>query len=297
MPVNFKKVKKILWIILFANTAVAVLKVIVGSIINSSSMIADGFHSFTDGSSNIVALIGVHFASKPIDEDHPYGHGKFEMLAGLFIAGMLFMLSGKIILDAAKRIFDPVLPDITLESLLVLLFTLIVNIFVSSFEYKAGKKLNSQILISDSMHTRSDIFISIGVLAALIGIKLGLPPIVDPLLSFIVAGFIIHTAYEIFTANSDILVDRVAVDANKIKEIVLSFAEVKDVHKIRSRGSSNDLHIDMHIMTEPSLSVEESHELIHQIEDKIKYELNKNVQLIAHIEPYKIKRRQKNANN
>ncbi|NLZ92984.1 MAG: cation transporter [Firmicutes bacterium] len=286
MSSNFTKVKKVLWIILFANIAVAALKVIVGTVISSTSMIADGFHSFTDGSSNIVGLIGVHFASKPVDEDHPYGHGKFEMLAGLFIAGMLLMLSGKIVMDAVSRIFNPVLPDITLESLLVLLLTLVINIFVSTFEFKAGKKLNSQILISDSMHTRSDIFITIGVLATLISIKLGLPPIVDPLASFIVAGFIIHTAYEIFTANSSILLDKVAVDANIIRDIVLSFEQVKDAHKIRSRGSKNDLHIDMHIMLEPGLSVEESHELIHLIEDRIKDEIKQKVQLIAHIEPY-----------
>ncbi|NMB28065.1 MAG: cation transporter [Tissierellia bacterium] len=283
---NFNKVKQVLWIILFANLAVAVLKIIIGTIIKSTSMTADGFHSLTDGSSNIVGLIGIQLASKPVDEDHPYGHRKFEMLAGLFIAGMLFVIGGRIIINAIDRLRNPVLPNVTIESLVILLLTLCINIFVSTFEYRKGKKLNSQILISDSMHTRSDIYVSIGVLATLIGIKMGLPHVIDPIASFIVAGFIFNAAYEIFKDNSDILVDKVVVDTDKIRSIVLSFEQVKDAHNIRSRGSENDLHIDMHIMTEPNLSVEESHELIHSIEERIRNDINKNVQVIVHIEPF-----------
>ena len=283
---NFNKVKQVLWIILFANLAVAVLKIIIGTIIKSTSMTADGFHSLTDGSSNIVGLIGIQLASKPVDEDHPYGHRKFEMLAGLFIAGMLFVIGGRIIINAIDRLRNPVLPNVTIESLVILLLTLCINIFVSTFEYRKGKKLNSQILISDSMHTRSDIYVSIGVLATLIGIKMGLPHVIDPIASFIVAGFIFNAAYEIFKDNSDILVDKVVVDTDKIRSIVLSFEQVRDAHNIRSRGSENDLHIDMHIMTEPNLSVEESHELIHSIEERIRNDINKNVQVIVHIEPF-----------
>ena len=284
---NYNKVKQLLWIILFANLTVAVMKILVGTMIKSTSMVADGFHSITDGSSNIAGLIGVHFASQPIDQDHPYGHGKFEMMAGLFIAGMLFVISGKIIMAAINRFINPVMPDITLESLLVLLLTLCINIFISNFEYRKGKALNSQILISDSMHTKSDIYVSAGVLLTLICIKSGLPPIIDPITSLIVAGLIIYTAYEILSANGGILLDKAVVDPSTIRKIVLSFEKVKDAHNIRSRGSKSDMHIDMHIITEPELSVEECHELIHNIEKKIRNEINQNIQVIAHMEPLK----------
>jgi cation diffusion facilitator family transporter len=147
-------------------------------------------------------------------------------------------------------------------------------------------KLGSKILISDSMHTRSDIYVSTGVLATLTGIRAGLPPIIDPIASLIVAGFIFYAAYEIFKDNSDVLVDKVAVDIKKVRDITLSFVEVKDTHNIRSRGSGNDLHIDMHIMTEPDMSIEESHKLIHSIEEKMREEISENVQVIAHLEPY-----------
>ncbi|OGO77346.1 MAG: cation transporter [Clostridiales bacterium GWB2_37_7] len=286
----YKKVRQVLWVILFANLGVAILKIFFGTIINSASMTADGFHSLTDGSSNVVGLIGIRLASKPVDEDHPYGHRKFETLTGLFISGMLFFIGGKIIIDAINKIMNPVIPSITLESLVMLLATLCINIFVSVFEYKKGKSLGSQILISDSMHTRSDIYVSIGVLVTLISIKIGLPPIIDPIASLIVAGFIIHATCEIFKDNSDVLVDKVAVDTEKIRDIILSFEQVKDAHKIRSRGSENDLHIDMHIMTEPDMSVEESHKLIHSIEEKLRELINKTVQVIAHLEPFEEKR-------
>lgn len=287
MSSDFKKVKQILLIILFTNLLVAVLKIIMGNIINSTSMTADGFHSLTDGSSNIIGLIGIHFASKPVDEEHPYGHKKFEILAGLFISVMLFLIGAKVVLEAINRLFNPVMLKITLESLLVILLTLFINVIVCFFEYRRGKKLNSQILISDSMHTKSDIFISLGVLISIICIKLGLPSVIDSIVSFVVAGFIFHTAYEIFIFNSGILVDKAVVDTETIRSIVLSFEEVKDIHKIRSRGSENDIHIDMHIMIEPNISIEASHQLIHSIEEKIRQDVNNNIQLIAHLEPYK----------
>lgn len=286
MADNFRKVKQVLWLILFANLTVAVLKIIIGTAIKSTSLTADGFHSFTDGTSNIVGLIGIWFASKPVDEDHPYGHRKFEILAGLFIAGMLFIIGERIVLNAIDRLINPILPQITLESLIVLIITLCINILVCKFEYNRGKKLNSQILISDSVHTKSDIYVSVGVLLTIAGIKLGLPPVIDPIISFIVAIYIFYASYEIFKYNSGILVDKAALDVDEIKDIVLSFEQVKDVHNIRSRGSQNEIHVDMHIMTEPNLSVEKSHELIHSIEDELRERINTNLHLIAHLEPY-----------
>lgn len=287
MKDNYKEVSKVLWIILFANLFVAFLKISIGIIIKSNSMTADGLHSITDGSSNIVGLIGIYFASKPIDEEHPYGHKKYEMIAGIFISIMLIVVGIKVIVEGIQRLINPVKPNVALPYILILLLTISINIFVSIYEYKAGHKLNSQILISDSAHTKSDVFVSIGVLITLISIKLGLPPVIDSIVSFIIAGFIFYAAYEIFKDNSNILLDSAIVDTDRIIEIANNFDSIKDVHKVRSRGSNNDIHIDMHIMTDPELSVEKSHELSHLLETKIKEEINPNLQLIVHIEPYK----------
>lgn len=283
---NYKKVKEVLWIILFANFAVALLKIIVGTIIKSASMTADGFHSLSDGSSNIVGLIGISLASKPKDKEHPYGHNKFEVISSLFIGAMLVFIAIKIILDAVNRFSDPVTPTISITSLIALIITLCINIFVSKYEYKVGKKINSHILISDSMHTRSDIFVSIGVLCTLIGVKLGLPAIIDPIASLIVSVFILYSAFEIFKESTGILVDQAIVEEDLIREIIAMFEEVKDVHEIRSRGSLNYVYIDMHILVEPTITVENSHDLMHQIEMVIKERVNNSAQVIVHIEPF-----------
>ncbi|MGO0834590.1 cation diffusion facilitator family transporter [Clostridioides difficile] len=283
---NYKKVKQVLWIILFANFAVALLKIIIGNQIKSYSMTADGFHSLSDGASNIVGLIGIFFASKPKDKNHPYGHKKFEIITSLFISGMLFVIAIKIILSAVLRIANPVVPAITIESLIALIITLFINIFVCMYEYRIGTKLNSYVLILDSLHTRSDIFVSLGVLVTLVGVKLGFPVIIESIVPIIISAFIIYSAYGIFRPSIGILVDRVAVDEDYIKEIVFEFNEVRDVHNIRSRGSKSSIYIDMHVMVDPFISVEQSHDLTHKIEKQIQEEINENAQVIVHIEPF-----------
>ncbi|MBU5307230.1 cation diffusion facilitator family transporter [Clostridioides mangenotii] len=283
---NYKKVNQVLAIILFANLTVAILKICIGNSIKSASMTADGFHSLSDGTSNIIGLIAVFFASRPKDENHPYGHKKIEAIASLIIGLMLLFIGIKIIFTAFYNLQNPVELSISTLSLVIMILTLTVNIFVSAYEFKVGKELNSQILISDSVHTRSDIFISIGVLFTLLGVRLGLPGIIDPIVSLGVSVFIINSSYEVLKPSIGILIDGAAVDKSKIKELVFEFNEVKDVHNIRSRGSKNDLHIDMHIMVDPFISVEDSHKLAHRIEEEIKTEINKNTQVIVHIEPF-----------
>ena len=283
---NFNKVKRILWVILFANLSVAALKIVTGYLIKSTSLTADGFHSLTDGSSNIVALVGIQFASKPVDEEHPYGHSKFETLAGLFIAVMLFLLGLKIISRSIVNLMHPIAPTVSFASIAALLITLAINIFVARYEYQQGRKLNSILLISDSLHTKSDVFISIGVLLTLICIKIGVPPIIDPIASLVVSIFVLHGAYEIFTETSGVLVDQAAVAPMEVKNIIMSFPQVKNVHKIRSRGCDRSIHIDLHLLVEPLMSIESSHILMHDIEEKLSADLQKSVQAYIHLEPY-----------
>lgn len=283
---KFNEIKKVLWVILWANLFVAILKIVIGTSIQSASMTADGFHSLTDGTSNVIGIIGIGFALKPKDIDHPYGHKKFETLAGLGIAMMLFFVSINIIKESFSKFLHPSVPNVTSASIIALVITLIINIFVSTYEFRKGKQLDSDILIADSLHTRSDIFVSIGVLITLVGLKLGLPPILDPIVSLIVALLIIKAGYEIFKDTSAILVDKYVIDNNAIQNIVISFSEVKNIHKIRSRGRNDDMFLDLHVMVDENISVKEAHILSHKIENKIKEEINKNAEVIIHIEPY-----------
>ncbi len=284
---DYKKVRFVLWAIMLANFAVCALKLVVGTLIKSASLTADGYHSLSDGSSNIVGLVGIAMASRPMDEDHPYGHSKFETMAGLVIAGMLVVLGFEIVMGAVGRFANPVTPEVTLPSLIALLATLAVNIVVTTLERRQGKKLNSQILISDAMHTRSDIYVSLGVLVTLAAVKLGLPPIIDPIASLVVAGFIFYAAWGIFRNTSGVLLDRSAEDYNRIEAIALGVEHVKGVHKVRSRSAGADIFIEMHVQMDPELSVEASHTCIHKIIAEIRRQLDKPAaQVIIHTEPY-----------
>ena len=283
---KYKKVKNILLFILVANLAVTVMKIVVGSLTNSSSVLADGFHSLSDSASNIVGIVGISIAAKPKDKTHPYGHTKFEMLSSLFIGIMMAFIALKIIVEAILQIKNPETLNMTTVSFIILIITLIINIIVAKYEYSVGKKNNSYILISDSLHTRSDVYVSIGVLITLVCIKLGFPVIVDKLVSFVVGIFILHGAYEIFKSTIKILVDSAVIDENTISEVVVEFSEIKYIKNIRSRGCESDIYIDMDIMVEPDMTVEKSHELSHNIENTMREKINKNIQVATHIEPF-----------
>jgi cation diffusion facilitator family transporter len=282
---KYKSISNVLWIILFLNFIVAAAKIVMGTMINSGSMTADGFHSLTDGSSNVIGLIGIGAASKPVDKDHPYGHKKYETLTGLFIVGMLVFLGFKIISEAITKLMNPVIPEISTASFVVMFVTLCINIFVTRYEHRKGLELSSTILVSDAMHTKSDIYVTIGVITTLVAIKLGAPAVVDTIASVVVAGFILHAAYEVFKSASGILVDSQAVEAERIERVTLAQEGVKGVHKIRSRGTNDDIYIDMHVKADPNMSLVDSHKLMHEIEDAIRGELNCDVQVIIHIEP------------
>ena len=282
----YKKVKLVLWIILFANLGVAVTKIIIGYLINSASLSADGIHSMSDGMSNIIGIIGITIAVKPVDKKHPYGHKKSEIIASLFTGAMLFVLGIKIFMTGLDRFMHPEELNITTISLISLIITIIINFFVTIYENKKGKEYDSYILISDSIHTRSDILISLGVLISLLLIKIGVPIVIDPIISIIISFFIFRASYEIFKESINILLDSAVIDEEQIINVVNSFTEVKDIHKIRSRGSHNDMYVDMHIMIEANTSLEQSHALSHRIEDEIKKKINNKCQVIIHMEPY-----------
>ena len=272
-------------LLLGANLFVAIAKIIVGLIINSSSVMADGFHSTSDSASNIVGIIGITLASKPRDSKHPYGHKKFETISSIIIGLMLLLLGFNVIKGSIYKIFNPSNLEITFQSLVVILITLFINIFVAIYENKQGHKLNSQILIADSLHTKSDIFVSIGVLFALISVKLGLPPLVDTIASFIVAFFILHASYEIIKDNLSSLTDKIMIEEDTIIDILKEFKEIKDIHNIRSRGHYDYIFIDMHIKVDSTLNVNEAHKLVHDIEYTLSNKLDKKIDLIIHVEP------------
>lgn len=283
---TFKKIKEVLIIILVLNIIVALAKILYGMYIKSASMMADGYHSFSDSSGNIVGLVGIYLASKPEDKEHPYGHKKFETFSSIFISVMLFFVSFNILKEAYSRFITPVIPKITIDSFIIMIATLIVNIFVFTYEYNQGIKLKSDILVSDSLHTKSDIFVSVSVLVTLIALKFKVTPYIDPIMSVIIAVFIIRAGIEIIKHSSDILCDRIVVDSKKIHDIAVSIKGVLSCHQIRSRGREDDVNIDLHIMVDPNENIRDAHDIASELEEKLKKEIPGVTEVIVHIEPY-----------
>ena len=182
---RFREIKRILLQILLLNWAVAGAKIGYGLMTNFTSMTADGFHSLSDGGSNILGLIGITIACWPADNDHPYGHRKYETLFSLGIAAVLFYLCFNLISEGIRHMRSPHHPQIDIVTLLVMVLTTFVNILVMKYEHKEGKRLKSDILISDAMHTKADVFTSFSVIVAMAGVKLGLP-IVDPIVTIVI---------------------------------------------------------------------------------------------------------------
>jgi cation diffusion facilitator family transporter len=285
ITIHYGKIKKILYLVLVLNWGVAISKIMLGIFTRCASISADGFHSFADGTSNIIGIIGIHFACQPKDVDHPYGHRKYETFFSLGISVMLFILAFNIAKKGILRLGTNFTPEVNILSFSVMIITLLINIFVMSYEYKKGLMLKSDILTSDSMHTKADILTSVSVVFSLIFIKLGYP-IADSIVTIIISLFIAHAAYEIMKNGSAILCDSAAmIDDKKIVDIVLGIKGVKTCHKIRTRGRPDDIHLDLHVQVNPNMHVDDAHEISYAIEGAIKNSLPQITDVIIHIEP------------
>lgn len=281
---NYTKVRNVLLGILILNFAVAAAKIIYGMIIDASSMTADGYHSLSDGTSNIVGIIGIWIASKPADENHPYGHHKFETLATVVIGLLLFFIAFTILQGAYTRFKNPVIPKIDIPSFIVMIATLIVNIFISTYETRKGKELKSSILISDAKNTRSDIYVSISVIISLIASKFKFTTI-DTLVAVVIAILIIKAGLEVLIPSINILSDAAMIDKSIIYDYVIKFPNVIYCHEIRTRGKENHVSLDFHLGIDKNTTLEDAHDISHEIKDKILEKFNEIQEVIIHIEP------------
>lgn len=283
---TYREINKVLWQVLVLNWAVALAKIVLGSITGSASMAADGLHSLADGASNIVGLIGMRMASKPVDKDHPYGHKKYETLAAAAIGVMLFAVAAGVVRSAAGRMLHPTAPEITVLSLAVMIATMIVSVAVSRYEEMAGVKLQSDVLVSDAKHTGSDLFVSASVLVSLVAVWAGFPPVLDAVASVFIAGLIARSAWSICKDAFSVLVDQSRIDTEEIAMIALGVPEVCACHRVRSRGRDDDLKVDLHIQVRSRMSIKEAHHIGHEVEKRIRRQFTSVTDVVVHTEPY-----------
>jgi len=282
---HYKKIRRILIVILVLNWAVALAKLIYGLFSRCASMTADGFHSLSDGASNIIGIVGIHFACQPKDQDHPYGHRKYETLSSLVIAAILFVVAFNLAKEGISRLYNPTVPRIDAISFIVMVSTMALNFWVMHYERKKGEALRSDILISDSMHTKADIFTSASVIIALIVVKLGYP-LLDPLAATLISLFIAHAGYDIVKQSSAVLCDSAAIlDYKKIENIVLGIKGVRACHKIRSRGRPDDIYIDLHVQVSSNTHIDDAHKISYAIEEAIKNSIPEVTDVVVHMEP------------
>ena len=282
---HYRRIRRTLILVLVLNWLVALAKIIYGLFTNCESMTADGFHSLSDGASNIVGLIGIHFACQPTDKDHPYGHKKYETFSSLGVAILLFILAFNLAKDAIVRLHNPDIARVDIRSFIVMLLTMSINFWVMNYEHKKGRTLRSDILVSDAMHTKADIFTSLPVIISLIAVKLGYP-IMDHIVTIVISLFIAHAGLGIVKQGQAVLCDTAAIlDDKKIMDIVLGIRGVKTCHKIRTRGRPDDIYIDLHVQVNADMHIDNAHKISSAIEEAIKKRIPEVTDVVVHMEP------------
>ena len=277
-------IRRVLWITLFCNICVSGAKIAYGYFSHSVSITADGFHSVFDGVSNIIGFVGIYFASHPPDEEHPYGHRKIETICTIFIGVMMSLTC----LEIFKQVYESMKSEprvsVTTESFLIMIITLGVNIFVTTFEKRMGNRLNSEFLVADAQHSKSDIYATTGVIAGLILIRLGFTR-ADTIVGAIVGIFVARAGIVILKEAANVLADRRQVDTQEVKKIVCGIDNVVECHRVRTRGTNGCIFIDLHVTVSPDISVSEGHKIAHIAEERIKDNIKAVVDVVVHIEP------------
>jgi cation diffusion facilitator family transporter len=271
--------------VLFLNLAVAVAKIAFGYTSGAISILSDGFHSLTDTGSNVVGLIGVRAADQPPDEDHPYGHRKYETVAAAAVTVFLFLLVLEVLRNAFNHLSgrsEP--PEISIGGFVIMAITVAINLVVVRYESSEAERLGSEVLLADALQTRGDVWTSLAVIAALAGARAGLP-ILDPIAALVVAGFIGRALLEIGATTTRILSDRVVMSEADIERVVMSVPDVLGCHQIRTRGSADHVFLDLHVWLPATMALVDAHAVSHVVKDRLMAKYPQIADAVIHLEP------------
>lgn len=293
---RIRAIRRMLWVILFMNLGVALAKLVWGIVTHSSAMQADGFHSMFDGTSNVVGLVGMGFASRPADSDHPYGHGKYETYASAVIGAMLLFAAYRVGSTAVAGLFgDARAPEVDVISFVVMIGTLGVNLWITTWERRVGKQLGSAILVADASHTASDAVVSVGVIVSLVLVKFAHLPKADPIVALLVSCAIVYTAWEVFRQASATLSDSSRIPPSELCAAALEIAGVRGCHHARTRGSEAEVYVDLHIQVDPEETVARGHAIAETVERELCARYSQVADVLVHLEPYDDYQRAKTA--
>ena len=265
-----------------ANLAVMFAKAAVGLQTGSIAVLGDAVHSLADFANNIVAFIATRIAGAPPDQDHPYGHRKFETLAVFGIATLLSVLAIEIILGAIDR--EPRVISQQRWGLALMLGVLAVNIAVAAWENRWARRLDSDILRADARHTVSDVLTTVAVIA---GWQLAANGYrwLDALASIIVAAMILYLAYGLFQRAIPVLVERSIANPEALSSVASAVSGVRETRRVRSREGGSGPAIELVVSVDPNLSTADSHAIADEIERAISEKFSVN-DITVHIEPH-----------
>lgn len=277
------------------NALLLVFKFVAGVVGHSSAMIADAVHSLSDFITDIVVIVFVRISGKPEDEDHDYGHGKFETLATALIGIILFAVGVMLLVNATTSIVGFFRGEQLEAPRMVALVAAVVSIVSKELLYqytaRMGQRLNSKAVVANAWHHRSDAFSSIGTLIGICGaIFLGEKwRVLDPIAAFVVSVFIIKVAVDLVKPCIEELLEKSlpAPMEEKIRAIILSLPEVSSPHHLRTRRIGNNIAIEVHVRMDGKMTLEDAHKIMQEIEQLLRKEFGGGTHIGIHMEPTK----------
>lgn len=277
-------VRRVLLITLLANLLVVAAKGVVGYLTDTLSVMAEAAHSSVDALNNVLALSLARIAAQAPDEEHPYGHGKFETVGAFAVVAFLSVTVFELVTGALRRLgggeADPRATPLVFT---VMLVAGLVSLGVSWYEQRRGRELRSDLLIADALHTRTDVYASGAVLVGLALVAAGFPS-ADPLVTLLVAVVIARAGWRIFQTTIPVLVDERAIAAQEIRRIALETEGVQGCYDVRSRGRQGDAFAELTVSVDPRLDVQAAHEIADLVERRVGTAVGAR-DVVVHVEP------------
>lgn len=274
--------------IVFLNFFLFLGKILVGVFSHSMALISDAINSLSDTINALVVLWATHIARKKADQNHHAGHGRAQPLAAFFIAIMTAILAFEIIKEAVFKLFTPQTIENELEAVVVMIVTIVVKGTLSFLEYRKGKKDKNSALIAMSTESRGDVFISLGVIfAILLATRAGIYW-ADPLIAIVIGCYVFYTGYEIAKENIDFLMGASAKpeDEKIIRQTLKNIPEIKSFHDLRTQYLGEELQVTVHcIIRNKNYTLKEWHDIEAKIARDLE-KLEKVARAFVHLDPY-----------
>jgi cation diffusion facilitator family transporter len=278
------QVRRVLWITLGINVTVVLVKILLGITASSLAIISDAAHSSVDSLNNIMGLLVMRLVRPYADEEHPYGHAKYEVVGALGIAAFMVITVFEIVSNAVTRLISGVAyTRVTVFTVVVFSVTLLANIFVVWYETTQGKRLNSQFLIADVRHTVSDLYITGSIIIGLVFVTLGVH-IMDTIPSLVVALVVAITAYHVVRDAVPVLVDEAVIKPVDISQTATEVSGVEQVKNVRTRGAGPGCFIELTIQVETN-ELKEAHAIADDVEHSLHDHFGPDCTVTVHVEP------------